>query len=426
MKDLQNYNTVLRDIGLESIPIRDEAGSYRWSNGQLEILNQDTFNDLFINKGKIAQVDNSLKDLSKEILAFEKPTAELEQEGDNLLSGNREDVRDLQAQLDQFKTSLTQLDKDMLLRGHIPPVPESTPKEAAASPKKSARVTSKEILSFFMIWVIGEVFMTYVQWHTLRDGKGIEDMIVRSISFGVVLFFIHFVGRLFKQNRRPVYMVFLGFSFLMLFTMLLGPLLLNEAYPPLDENSSTTTEWSLQEDTSNVPSEVEAPYSFWVNFYRKNDVLGGIFVFLFFVIMQTFPRNKAKEVEPEHPVPPPETEAGKNQIEERRQYYVEQILHTENRLRKLNEIQANLIAPNTQRLHGILAELQVKQKEITALKKEKDRLLVENDQLLRKLEMHLSRYQTEYLNVLKNDPVKALVVQPSWPTTEDLKAYFKL
>ena len=250
-------------------------------------------------------------------------------------------------------------------------------------------------------------------------------MIVRSISLGVVLFLIHLVGRYFKRDGRPIQMVFLGFSFLMLFTMLVGPLLLNEAYPPLEGNADTAAQWSLQDETATSPIETVSPYPLWVNFYRKNDMLPGIFVFLFFVIMQTLIKHKPKTIEIPEPSPPT-PEADKTPIEDKRQYYVQQIERTENQLQELRQIQDNAVVPNTQRLQSILDELQTKQAEVIALKKEKDHLLMDNDQLLRKLEMHLNYYQTEYLNVLKTDPVKALVVQPSWPTSQDVKAYFNL
>ena len=430
MKDLQNYTIVQRDVGLDSTPLRDESDQYLWSNGQLEILNRPEFNELRINKVKLSQVDTSLKNLSEEIQAFEAPTQALEQEGNGLMDGKRKEIEDRQAELEQFKASLDQLDKDMLLRGYIPPSegPQSETPVSTPAPKKNSRVTAKEILGFLLIWLTGEVFMTYVQWNSLRDGRGIEDMIVRSISLGVVLFLIHLAGRFFKRDGRRIHIVFLGFSFLMLFTMLLGPLLLNEAYPPLEGNTNVAAQWSLQEETVTMPTETASPYPFWVSFYRKNDMLPGIFVFLFFVIMQTFIKRKPKESETTLPPPSPEAdkEPGKTQIEERRQYYLQQIDRTENRLRELHQIQNDAVVPNTQRLQSILDELQAKQAEMIGLKKEKDRLLMHNDQLLRQLEMHLNHYQTEYLNVLKNDPVKALVVQPSWPAVEDLKNYFNL
>ena len=159
-------------------------------------------------------------------------------------------------------------------------------------------------------------------------------------------------------------------------------------------------------------------------------MLPGIFVFLFFVIMQTFVKHKPVVSKPIAPLPAPPTDktqvTDKTQIEERRQYYLQQIQRAEKRLKELHQVQNNAIVPNTRQLQSILDELQVKQTEMMALKKEKDRLLMDNDQLLRKLEMHLNHYQTEYLNVLKNDAVKALVVQPGWPTRQDIKAYFDL
>ena len=429
MKDLQNYTTVQRDVGLESTPLRKESGQYSWSNGQLEILNRPEFDALGDNKVKIAQLDTSLKNLTEEIIAFEAPTQALEQEGNSLLSEQQQQTEDQQTQLDQFKSSLDQLDKDMLLRGYVPPADtaKNSSAEPAGAPTKKSRpgVTVKEVLGFLLIWLIGEIFMTYVQWNSLRDGRGVEDMIVRSISLGVVLFLIHLVGRFFKKDGRPIHIVFLGFSFLMLFTMLLGPLLLNEAYPPLEAGVGTEALWSLQDGTVDVPENQASPYPMWVNFYRKNDMLPGIFVFLFFVIMQTFVKRKPKMPKKLPPTPTAPT-TDKTQIEERRQYYIQQIQHLENRLKALRNTQQKALVPNTRQLQDILDELQVKQTEMAGLKSEKDSLLMDNEKLLRKLEMHLNHYQTEYLNVLKNDQVKALVVQPGWPTRQDIKAYFDL
>ncbi len=423
MKDLQNYTTVLRDVGLESTPIREESGKYRWSNGQLKILNEDKYNKLSVNRLKMEHLDNSINDLSQEILAFEAPTEALEIEGNGVINGDNEEIEEQQAQLLQFKTSLDQLDKDLVLRGYIPPEENVASDDAVPPPKKVSSVTAKEIFGFLLIWLIGEVFMTYVQWNGLRDGRGIEDMIVRSISLGVVLFLIHLVGRFYKQESRHIHLVFLAFSFIMLFTMLLAPLLLNEAYPLMDE-IDTSNQWSLQESISETSEEVVSPYPFWVNFYRKNDMLPGIFVFLFFVIMQTFVKQKPKVTPPLLPEITPE--AGKNQIEERRQYFIQQIELIEHRLLELDQQQTKAVAPNTRRLQSILDELQTKQGELEELKKEKDAMQMDNELLIRKLEMDLSHYQTEYMNVLKNDPVKALVVQPVWPTNQDIKTYFNL
>ena len=435
MKDLQNYTIVQRDVGLDSTPLRKESGHYGWSNGQLEILNQPEFSNLGVNKVKLAQIDTSLKNLTEEILAFEAPAQALEQEGDGLLAGNQQEIDDQQAQLEQFRASLDQLDKDMLLRGYIPSTetPTSAPTGSPPpSPGKRSRVTAREVFGFLLIWLVGEIFMTYVQWNSLRDGRGIEDMIVRSVSLGVVLFLIHLVGRFFKRDGRPVQIVFLGFSFLMLFTMLLGPLVINEVYPPVVESPDIAAQWSLQDETVAAPTGDASPYPILVSFYRKNDMLPGILVFLFFVIMQTFAKRKPRATpsnqapEPPSPEAEPSAKTEKTQISEKRKYYLQQIDRIEKRLRELDEIQHKAIIPNTRRLQGILDELQTKQDEMAALKMKKDQMLIENNQLLRKLEMHLNHYQTEYLNVLKNDPVKSLVVQPGWPTVQDLKAYFNL
>ncbi len=435
MKDLHNYTSALRDVGLDSTPVRIENGEYRWSNGQLEILNQPEFNGIRVNQLKISQTEDSVRDISGEILAYETPIRALEKEGEKLLEKDQDAINDQQIQIDHYKSLLNQLDRDMLIRGYIPPEEseqENLPPPEPPKNKKLSKVSLREIMGFLAIWVVGEVFMTYVQWNTLRDGKGIEDMIVRSISLGVVLFLIHLVGRMFKRDRRPVQLVFLVFSFIMLFIMLLAPLYLKEAYPLINETVQTTDQWAL--DSSAVPevTDIADPYPFWVTFYRNNDMLPGIFVFLFFVIMQTFGRKPQKqavadEVMPDKPVLPEfRPSEGKNQIEERRQYYQQQIAQGEQRLRKLSRRQSDAVAPNTERLQEILGELTTRQEKMISLKRQKDDLFARNDQLLRNLEMQLNRYRTEFMNVLKNDHVKAMVVQPEWPGRHDLMDYFNL
>ncbi|MGI9542829.1 MAG: hypothetical protein ACR2MX_06185 [Cyclobacteriaceae bacterium] len=188
MKDLQAYTTVRRDVDLDSTPRRDENGTYHWSNGQLKILNQEEFSGLRENQLKVQQTDVQLKVLSQAILAFNGPTQALEQEGNGLLQYNQGEIAAEKARLEGLKFKLAQLDKAMLKRGFIPPTDKPEEVEPPPPPKAKQRwIRWKEILGFFAIWLVGEIFMTYVQWHSRRDGKGIEDMIVRSLSLGVVL-----------------------------------------------------------------------------------------------------------------------------------------------------------------------------------------------------------------------------------------------
>ena len=273
MKDLQNYTSALQDVGLDSTPVRNENGNYHWSNGQLEILNQDIYSGIRRNQLRIDQINKSIRTSSGEILAFEKPVEALEKEGTELLAVDQDAIDDQKMHADQYKSLLYQLDRDMLIRGYIPPDEEDSEKNKPEVRKaKSKRITLREIMGFLSVWLIGEIFMTYVQWNTLRDGKGIEDMVIRSISLGVVLFLIHLVGRYFKRERRPLQLIFLVFSFLMLFTMLLGPLLLQEAYPAEAVNEQGVSQWSLDNPVSVESSAASMNYPFWVSFYRNNDL----------------------------------------------------------------------------------------------------------------------------------------------------------
>ena len=425
MKDLQAYTTVRRDVDLESTPNRNDDGSYSWSNGQLEILNQPDFGALRHNQVKIRQINNQIEVLNQEILTFDTPTNVLEQEGKGLTHFNQAEIAEEKARLEGLKFKLSQLDKAMLKRGVIPPV--NDPEPDIKQPKSKRRwIRWREVLGFFLIWLVGEIFMTYVQWHSLRDGKDIEDMIVRSLSLGVVLFLIHLVGKYYKKVKKPVYLIFLGFSFIMLLTMLIGPLLLNEAYPPLEDTTSVADQWSLTDEVAEPAIEDVSPYPFWVNFYRNNDMLPGIFVFLFFVIMQTFVKRAARSTEEEASLVPLSPEAGTDEVANRRNYYLRQIKQSEDHLHRLNEAQQKAVGPNTNKLQNILAVLQKKQEDMQQLLRDNDHMIMSNELLLKQLELHLNKYKTEYLDVLKNDQVKGLVLQPSWPNTADLKTYFNL
>lgn len=214
---------------------------------------------------------------------YQSPAASLEHEGEALAKVYQSEIDDEQLTLKGLKVDLKQFDEDMFNRGHF--IEEEKEKPAESKPKEKKpnwfqRTSWKTIFGFLGVWLIGEVFMTYVQWSALRDDKGIEDLAVRSLAFGVTLFLLHYVAHKNKKEAKGIYYTYMVFNLLMLLTMLFVPLALNKLYP-LDASASVQDAWSLT-DNANTGNVTTSEYPFWVEFYRSYEVTPAILSFLFF------------------------------------------------------------------------------------------------------------------------------------------------
>jgi len=416
---LKYYDAARRDVKIDSTPSRYQDGTYKWSNGQENILNQAQFNELRTYKTEISKLETKKETLTREMLMYQNPVKYLENEGEVLVKVWQTEIDDEQLILNGLRTDLKQFDEDMSNRGLFLEEEEENPK-STITPQKSG-INWKAVFSFIGIWLVGEIFMTYVQWNALRDEKGIEDLVVRSLSFAVTLFLLHYVAYKNKKSPRVIYYVYMGFNLIMLLTMLFAPLIISKLYPVDGQAPSIQDEWSLTETVNHANGAV-SEYPFWVEFYRSYEVIPAILSFLFYLAMVSLMISKPEEPPVPSPEPKPETEQDKKKKD--RKHFKARINESENRLDDLrNKLNASL-TPNTAHINNVLEKLENAKKEILAAGSRIKELKTKIEVLYKAVEMELNLYRTDYQDILRNDPIKSQSVKPEWPNRNDIVQHF--
>lgn len=426
-EELKYYNAAYRDVKIDSTPSRYHEGSYKWSNGQEAILNQPQFNQLRTYQTEISKLETNKETLTREMLMYQNPVNYLEKEGEGLVKVWQTEIDDEQLNLNGLKTELKIFDEAMFNRGHLILDEEQGEAKPDTEPntKEKSGINWKAVFSFIGIWLVGEIFMTYVQWNALRDEKGIEDLVVRSLSFAVTLFLLHYVAYKNKKSPRIIYYVYMGFNLIMLLTMLFAPLLISKLYPVDGQATSIQDEWSLTETVNQAHGAV-SEYPFWVEFYRSYEVIPAILSFLFFLAMVSFMSSKPEEPPVPSPEPEPKPETVQDEIKKKRKHLKARINESENRLDDLrNKLNASL-TPNTAHINNVLEKLENAKKEILSADTRIKELTTKIEALYKAVEKELNLYRTEYLDILRNDSIKSPFVTPEWPNRNDIVQHFKI
>ena len=427
MDNITIYNAARRDIKLNDFPHYNEDGTYKFNQGQLSDLNQAEYQQIRLLNVQIDQQVNKAKALRKEIIAFQTPADKMIAEGEKEKGSYSAEIEEEQDNQKILKADRRQYIDDMMIRGYIPQETNSLAEQEKQPESKPRRklINWKAVLSFVLIWGTGEVFMTYVQYNSLRYEKGIENIIARSIAFAVVLFLIHYVAHINKIHRRRVYTVFLVFSFLMIFIMLFAPLILNQLYPE-SNGVAVAQQWSINspETATTTPQITNSP--FWVELYRKNDMIPGILSFLFFLIMTSLVKKEKKQVEDIQAVQPEITPAPvQDEVARRIDYFDNEIRCSEARLAEIRNAQKLSLHPTTDSLYNIFKTLKDKQQQELSCIETRDRLITERQLLLNEVLGTLGKYQLEFIEALNNDPVKCSFVRPVWPVENDIINHYK-
>ena len=425
-KTLQYYNTAKRDVKLNSIPHRLPDGVYQWNIGQLGILNEPQFYDLRVNNNEIHHLQIQVNLLRSQMLIYQTPAGKIEQEGEKLKDAWGPEIDDEELTLKTLKSDLQQHDDDMLNRGfYIYEEKHTLPVMPVEEKKKPKVINWKTFWGFLAIWLGGEIFMTYVQWHSLRDDRSINDLIARSLSFGLILLLIHFVAHRNKNHKKMIYSIFLWFSFFMLFTMLFASPILNKVYPE-DKAQSISELWSINAENSMAKPSIKTDYPFLVEFYRSYEVMPAILCFLFFVAMQSLIHKRERQFTVSTPEPEIKGDSTQVDINRRRNHFLTKIRESQGRLNELRFKQTEVLRPNTGSLKDILNQLETKNTEVFSIEKSIASRKTGSETILKMLEKELDEYRVEFQDVLRNDRVKSEFITPEWPNRNDTINYFKI
>lgn len=424
---LDIYNAASRDVKLNSIPSRSDNNVYIWSDGQLQLMNQSRFYELRNNQVEIVHLNSMRKNHIAEMFAYEHPANNLGKNQNGFTDSYKEEIDELKEILKQSSEELRQFDDDMYNRGIY--LKNTSVQSAEKVPVKERKKvsTAKKVFYFFGVWILCEVFMTAVQWNSLRYDRGINDMVIRSLSLGLILFLIEYVALINKSRRRRIYIIYLVFAFAMLFMMMFGQAILNEIYP---ENvaRNISEQWSLANDQNSVNKTQVLKYPFWVEFYRSYEMLPAVMALIFFIAIKSFLHPKKKEAPGVEIANEPRIfiESAHDEMMGKRNHLVEKVRVYEVRLEKLQAKKTLSDIPDTKVLADILRRLENNKKEILAIDKKINTLGSSSEALLKILELDMQKYQTDYLDLLRNDPVKSQFVKPVWPTRNDILSYYKI
>lgn len=422
---LYYYNLALRDVKLNSIPSRNVDGSYKFSNGQEEILNDSQYDELRKHNTEIVQLEAKKDTLKREMQVYKNPAHSLEQEGDALAKVRQSEINDEQLNLKDFKAELKQFDEDMFTRGYC--IEDDKPAETKPKETKTKKRNGgwKRFLSFIGMWILLEIFMTLIQFSSLQNDRSIIEILVRSFSLAMMLLFFHLILDKNKEDKRGIYIGFLIFNLIIIAIMMFLPPLLFHIYPV--NSGSTTSAWSLTEETAKTVTE-HSDIPSLVLFYRNNEWIPPLLCSLFFMVVY-FGLKKSEEPK-ESPVQKTEPEMKpktvQDEIREKRNHLIARIRECENHIEDLQNRLTSALTPNTTHIANVLTKLETAKTEIIAADNKITELKTKIEALLKAVEKELNTYQVEFLDILRNDHIKSSFVTPEWNNRNDIIHYFKI
>lgn len=424
MEDLTILNVSEQDVKTNEYPHRDMHGDFVFTSGQRAILIQPKFQRITPLNVQIEQKIKKAKELRREILAFDHPSDKVIIDNQKEKSMYQPDIGEERQHRKLVEAERKQYIERVMSRGYVPKQ-KTLPAVPAQPPVKPSwwKRNRKEIRNGIISWIAGEIFMTATQLSSLRYYRSVESILIRSLAFAVVLAIFHYTASKFKQHRKKVYAALLGFSFLMIFLMLFGPMVLYQVYPEAG-SQTVANKWAIgTSTTSTVPV---THYPFLVELYRRNEWIPGMLSFLACILVFALVRKEepAKEVKPEQPET--SSTAADDEVAQRIAYYDNEILESEKREAKLMAAQQQTEKPFANKMAEMLTALKDKEQQEAGCIQERDNLITSRQLLLNEVEAEFAKYKRDYREALTNDPIKNTLINPEWETETDIIHYYKI
>ncbi len=204
MEDYTILNAAEQDVNTNVFPYKTEDGTFVPTPGQRAIMNQPKFQHITALHIQIAQQVEKAKGLRKEILAFDKPS-------DKLIGSNEKEKAIFTPYMEEerdhrkiLQTARREYIGKRMNRGYIPKPPVVAQTVTARQPIEGSGKKSwdwKEIRNGLVSWIAGEVFMTATQFHSLHYYRSVDNIVIRSLAFAVVLFIVHRTSHLYKNFK---------------------------------------------------------------------------------------------------------------------------------------------------------------------------------------------------------------------------------
>jgi len=432
------YILASRDARTGNIPSRTDEGEFTPNDGMNEILIDD---------------DNSyIKDVSRKISTLEntrKSKIDEMSHQQNLFEKSRKD----DAYYESQKRELDEKNNDYLLtedkikqesnrlsnRGHNPPTEASffnTKTESKSENDSSKKFRTVKPINWNPIkkWIIVfftaggiEAFFGLAMWDSLRDQKSITEVILRIVATAAIVFTLHLAESKLKKLKKRVYAVYIVYGILTLLILLIGSLILGYYFPEYIEPSTALANDAFNLNSFTDTPNYEAPRDL-IGLFLKYDYVLGLLAVIIYLLIFFLEDDIPKLINTQGDLNQSEANVKLNKNLKvfnslENMYLKKRVLHGEIRVLK-NEIQFLESKPSRLSLE-ILDFLKERQKEIQAIDEELSKLKIQQEKILDRLMSQLMRYETDYLDVFKENPIFSIVT-PDWPKEADVLRYYNI
>lgn len=439
MEFINKYRLAKKDLALNKYSYYDENGRIVPTQGQRKILG--------VVANRILRIQVTLKQLKREIsekltdiIAYRSQFDYLDCMHDSDLENLENEHKDVEENLFVKENELVEFNDELCSRGILLSeiIPQLRNKEIKKIRSKWPGI--KRFLLILLIYLVLEGVFFFAQYVILRDIKSVIEIFIRGIVMIVLMGGFHLVAIMNSKERKPIYVVYLTFSILMILITMFGSPVLHEIYPD-QAKQSQATEWSLsdtQKLADNILDKNNSDNPKWVKLYRHLDWAPGIISALFFmVIFFALPNPLFKK---ETNSPPEKLED--KQLEEHHSFISNgngDMLWLQQQQKSIHQsindltIKKSKIEKTIQDMKNDGIDLIPLRRKLESLMevvlksdKEVDELIIEEEELLRELETELDEYQMEYEDLLSHDDIKSSLIKPDWFTRQDIINYFKI
>ena len=427
-KTQQSFNAAWKDMRLNNTPYRLKDDTYIWSQGQLAILSSTEHGKIRLDWNNLQHLKEQQVSTLKEMLVYQTSAEKLKTESDDATIKHNQLIEEQITITETLNNDLKQLEEGMRNRRIIfENKLVETPKEVSLLKKIFTASTGKKIKSFlyFLVsWLVGEVFMTAVSYQTLRNDNNIESIVIRSMALGMVIFLIHLAGHLNKHKKKPIYIIFISFSLLMLISMLFVPMVINKMYPENDPQTNSK-QWSFSDTPTTAVTTPVIQNPTLVEIYRGNEItVPAILCLVFFIaIMALTSMNKEEDKSAEKTE---DSNTENTEINMQRNQLITQIGNSVKIEEELQQKKKEEVLKNTTELNNILKKLDESDKSVTEIDKQITALKTNIEIQLVLIEKELNQYKIDFEDILRNDVVKASFVTPEWNNRQDILNFFKI
>lgn len=414
MNDLKTYRLVATDMDKEDFPSRSPEGVYHWSQGQRELLDEET---------------ETIRSIDQRILVLEKEKEHAIQMNSGV---NRETLLEMDkehdAQLKQHEKKIVEaeMEKDeaeKILKKHVEAVNSrglnyrpgvKKPKKVKPTNNSEKKINWRLVGIFLGQWVIGEIFMTGVLFQILRDSMGIIDIIYRTLALGLMLGLIHYVDYLNKKNKNIIYKLYIIFNLLMIVGMILLPVLANNGFAP----QGTTQDWSFSLDEG-TPPPVETSNG-WID---KLQLFPAVISFLIFIAIQSFVKVEKKPEKKEKKA----TALSEEQLAwNKADNLNDQFQKAEAKWKESKNDKVNFVNEYKAKIEALKKNQESLLNRAKSIKEELETSRKNFAQLMSDRFKALEGYRVDFESMLKADETKGNLIRPAWPNEYDFATYYQI